>query len=205
MTRQLTWTQRWVSSFGPGIPTFFPSVPWCLTEITPRCIHRKTGGRTPTVNSRGRWLAAYEKVKSPLNRSRMWVPGWESRLSWSDSSAEVLVTRILFLFFPSLRNCLQREKLQRKAFAPLVLPVKGNWLASTTFLWTVVVFRKMSQFENPASDVNLFPTWNCIFNVVYFEEEEKNEWCKMCHYCKLTCFFICCWTVSTLYQGSYAI
>ncbi|KAM3610792.1 uncharacterized protein V6R79_009041 [Siganus canaliculatus] len=28
----------------------------------------------------------------------------------------------------------------------------------------------MSQFENPTSEINLFPTWNCIFNVIYFEK-----------------------------------
>lgn len=75
----------------------------------------------------------------------------------------------MFFFF-QLKEMPSEGKFQQKAFAPLVLPVKGIGLASTTFLWTVVIFRKMSQFENPTSEINLFPTWNCIFNFIYFEK-----------------------------------
>lgn len=128
---------------------------------------QEEGGSLCTKKSRdGIWLGVGCKFQGKLTES--------FDLRYETLLLEVKVIPIFFLFLPQLKEMPSEGKFQQKAFAPLVLPVKGNWLASTTFLWTVVIFRKMSQFENPTSEINLFPTWNCIFNVIYFGEKNND-------------------------------
>lgn len=90
-----------------------------------------------------------------------------------NSGVAALLIKVLSSQFKE--NAFRGKISSKRLLHPLFCQSKDVGWLQTPFLWTVVVFRKMSQCENPTSDVNLFPTWNCIFNVIYFEGERKKN------------------------------